>query len=220
VIFAVDSSADSGNGQGWPNGTALISTYERSKNATLQNGTAFPAIPDLNTFINLGLNARPTFFGCDSKNQTGPTPLIVYIANHPYTFFSNITTFTTTINNTERNQIIQNGYNVATMGNGTIEEGWSVCVGCAILSRSLERTKTAVPPACQDCFKRHCWNGTLDTRPAFKYEPPLGGGAAKSPEVGLKTPSGKAKKNAAERRSTQTSGLALLSLSLLVWFAM
>jgi lysophospholipase len=222
ILFAIDSSADSGNGEGWPNGTSLIATYERSKNVTLQNGTAFPAIPDINTFINLGLNSRPTFFGCDSKNQSGPSPLIVYIANHPYSFLSNITTFTTTINNTERNQIIQNGYNVATMGNGTIEQEWPVCVGCAILSRSFERTQTTVPQACQDCFKRHCWNGTLDTRPV-KFEPPLGGSAAKTPSLAVKAPSpggAKPKKSAADRRSVKGYEMALLSLSFAVWRAL
>lgn len=213
IIFAIDSSADTGNSKGWPNGTALIATYQRSK-AAIQNGTAFPAIPDVNTFINLGLNARPTFFGCDAKNQSGPSPLIVYIANHPYSYFSNITTFTTTINTTERNAIIQNGYNTATMGNGTIEQEWPVCVGCAILSRSFDRTKTTVPQACADCFQRHCWNGTLDPRPV-SYDPPLGGEASKSAN-----PHSKAKKNGAAAGAAR-SGLGFgVALGLAAWVAL
>jgi len=82
VIFAIDSSADTT--YSWPNGTSLVATYERSLNNTIENGTAFPSIPDQNTFINLGLNNRPTFFGCNASNNTGDTPIVVYLPNAPY----------------------------------------------------------------------------------------------------------------------------------------
>ncbi|KAI9682116.1 MAG: Lysophospholipase 1 [Caeruleum heppii] len=169
VIFAVDSSADTEFS--WPNGTALVATYNRSTNAAQQNGTAFPAIPDQNTFVNLGLNTRPTFFGCDSSNLTGPAPLIVYIPNAPYVYQSNVSTFDPSYNNTERDAIILNGYNVATMANGTVDQQWPVCVACAVLSRSLERTETTVPSACQECFQRYCWNGTTESAPPPNYNP-------------------------------------------------
>jgi len=67
VIFAIDSSADTP--YNWPNATALVATYERSHGG-LANGTFFPSIPDQNTIINLGLNTRPTFFGCEASNMT------------------------------------------------------------------------------------------------------------------------------------------------------
>lgn len=171
VIFAIDSSADTENS--WPNGTALVATYERSLNATgIGNHTAFPAIPGQNTFVNLGLNNRPTFFGCDSSNMTGTSPLVVYIPNSPYVAWSNVSTFTMEYPEEERDAIIQNGYEVATMGNGTRDENWPTCVGCAILSRSFERTGTNVPEACQRCFNDYCWNGTVDgtTPPPYKPE--------------------------------------------------
>jgi lysophospholipase len=173
VIFAVDSSADSGNMDGWPNGTALIATYQRHLDADMSNGTVFPAIPDVNTFTNLGLNQRPTFFGCDAKNITGPSPIIVYIPNAPYTFYSNISTKTTTFPNKDRDAVIRNGYHIATMGNGTVEEEWPACVSCAILSRSFDRTNTAVPDICTKCFQKHCWNGTLSSETPKKYLPTL-----------------------------------------------
>jgi lysophospholipase len=167
VIFAIDASADTT--YNWPNGSALRATYERSLSA-IENGTAFPAIPDDNTFINLGLNAKPTFFGCNASNQTGPTPLIVYIPNAPLSYFTNLSTFDPSYNNSQRNSIIENGFNVATRGNGTLDSQWPTCVGCAMLSRSLERTGTDVPEVCQQCFTEYCWNGTLDTTPA-NYAP-------------------------------------------------
>ena len=169
VIFAIDSSAD--NTYNWPNGSSLRATYSRSlASGGIANGTAFPAVPDDNTFYNLGLNARPTFFGCNVSNQTGPTPLIVYLPNAPVSYFSNFSTVQLTYSNDQQYGILQNGYNVATRGNGSLDSQWPTCVGCAVLSRSLDRTKTSVPKVCQKCFEQYCWNGTLDTTPTT-YEP-------------------------------------------------
>lgn len=170
VIFAIDSSADTQTF--WPNGTSLVATYRRSLNHTgIANNTVFPSVPDQNTFVNLELNTRPTFFGCDSGNMTGPSPLIVYIPNFPYSYQSNVSTFDLQYNNTERNAIIQNGYNVVTMANGSTDTEWPACVGCAILSRSLERTGTDVPMVCQQCFTRYCWNGTINSTRPLPYSP-------------------------------------------------
>lgn len=170
VVFAIDSSADTT--YNWPNGTSLVATYERSLNSTgIGNGTAFPSIPDVNTFVNLGLNTRPTFFGCDSSNLTGPAPLIVYIPNYPYSTNSNVSTFTLSYNNSQRDDIILNGYEVATMANSTRDGNWTACVGCAILSRSFERTGTTLPSICSQCFSNYCWNGTTNSTVPGPYEP-------------------------------------------------
>jgi lysophospholipase len=171
VIFAIDSTSNIHN---WPSGKSLVETYERSlESAGVGNGTAFPSIPDPNTFVNLGLNKRPTFFGCDTRNLTGPSPLVVYIPNAPYTFMSNTSTFDLSYSDEDRDAMILNGYNVATQGNSTEDESWPACVGCAILSRSAERTGTTLPEACTRCFRSYCWNGTLDSREPAGYEPAL-----------------------------------------------
>ncbi|KAF7178083.1 hypothetical protein CNMCM7691_006741 [Aspergillus felis] len=136
VIFAVDSSADTIN---WPDGTTMVATYERSLDTEIINGTRFPSVPDRNTFLNLGFNHRPTFFGCNPSSITGSqsaAPLIVYIPNSPYIVYSNVSTFDMSYDNTVRDAIILNGYNVATIGNSTQHPDWSTCVGCAVLSRS------------------------------------------------------------------------------------
>ncbi|KAJ6783049.1 hypothetical protein PWT90_01871 [Aphanocladium album] len=171
VVFAVDSSADTSN---WPDGAAPLATYQRSK-SNESEGTSFPAVPDKNTFINLGLNTRPTFFGCDTSKSTGPVPpLVVYLANYPYIFHSNISTFTLDINDTTRNAMISNGWAVVTQLNGTRDSNWPTCVSCAMLSRSFDRTKTEVPAACKDCFSKYCWNGTVDnSEPAKAYAPEM-----------------------------------------------
>jgi lysophospholipase len=198
VIFAVDSSADTT--YSWPNGTALRASYDRSQ-AAIANGTLFPPVPDDKTFIALGLNNRPTFFGCDAANFStsqgqSPPPLLVYIPNAPYTALSNVTTFTPSYPDSERNAIILNGLNAATQGNGTLDAQWHTCVACAVLSRSWTRTGTAVPAACSACFKRYCWNGTTavdaavvsggggaEYNPTFKIGDQSGGGESAGARV-------------------------------------
>lgn len=175
IIFAIDSSADINN---WPNATALRATYERSLGA-ISNGTKFPVIPSAETFINLGLNRRPTAFGCNagvtsdsSANGSSIThPLILYIPNTPYTALSNVSTLTMSYTDTDRDAIIQNGYNVATMGNGTQDSSWPTCVGCFILQRSLVRSSRAIPAQCQTCYQRFCYNGTVDNTVVTVFEP-------------------------------------------------
>ncbi|PNY26876.1 Lysophospholipase [Tolypocladium capitatum] len=168
VVFSVDSTADTKSI--WPDGSSPIATYQRS----LQNlsvGTSFPAVPGKDTFLNLGLNTKPVFFGCNSTNTTSPSPLIVYLPNYPYVFTSNLSTFQMSVNSSERNAMIQNGWAVVTQLNSTRDADWPVCVGCAMLSRSFERTKTAVPDKCQQCFSKYCWDGRLDATPAKPYFP-------------------------------------------------
>lgn len=114
VVFAVDSSADTLEENGdlnWPNGTALVATYQRSL-LPIANGTSFPQIPDVNTFVNLGLNNRPTWFGCNLDDTESPSPLIVYLPNAPYAYMSNVSTFQMVYSALERDSIIQNGYDV------------------------------------------------------------------------------------------------------------
>jgi lysophospholipase len=176
VVIAIDSSADTEFS--WPNGTSMLATYKRNLNPSgIGNGTAFPHVPDQNTFVNLRLNQRPTFFGCRSpyaageKRTTGP--LIIYIPNSPYSFYSNVSTFDLEFSASKRDSIILNGYNVATMGNGSVDSRWPTCVGCAILSRSLERTNTSEPHECVECFESYCWNGTISSTAPDSYQPTL-----------------------------------------------
>jgi lysophospholipase len=168
VIFAVDSSADTiaPSAPNWPNGTALVATFERAE-TNIMNKTSFPFIPGQDTFVALGLNNRPTFFGCNSSNVTSGDnipPLIVYIPNSPYTFESNTSTFGKLDYSIEdRNAMILNGYNVATQANSTREGAseWPTCVACAVLSRSMERNGEQVPEACQKCMSTYCWDGKV-----------------------------------------------------------
>lgn len=172
VVFAFDNSA---NFQGWPNGAAMVATYERQYGKQ-GNGTSFPYVPDTNTFLNLKLTEKPTFFGCDARNLTSLTklregaydvPLIVYTANRPYSYWSNVSTFQMRYDHDQRNSIIKNGFETASMLNLTWDLEWRTCVGCAIIRRQQERQGIEQSDQCNRCFKKYCWSGRTDTRFVF-----------------------------------------------------
>jgi len=175
VIFAFDNSADTlrsdGSTSNWPNGTALVASYARSLVPEIANGTEFPAVPDVNTFVNLGLNNRPTFFGCSASNFTNsqnPPPLLVYIPNSPFTFHSNFTTMDLDYSNEDRDSMIQNGMEIATQ---PTEEDWQVCVACAIIHRNTEQMGTQTEQ-CRQCMTKYCWDGSLQPNvPSPDYDP-------------------------------------------------
>lgn len=171
VIFAYDNSADTN--ESWPNGASLVATYERQF-LEQGNGTIFPHVPDVNTFLNLNLTTRPTFFGCDAKNLTSllpdnsdkdsvfDSPLVVYTANRPFSYWSNTTTFQLDYEDKEKKGIIQNGYEAASRLNRTLDDEWAACVGCAIIRREQERNGIEQSDQCKSCFDTYCWNGDLD----------------------------------------------------------
>ncbi|KAK6890630.1 Lysophospholipase 3 [Candida tropicalis] len=167
VIFAYDNSADTN--QYWPNGASLVATFQRQF-TNQSNGTHFPYVPDVNSFVNLNLTSKPTFFGCDASNLTSLTqnrtsvydiPLIVYTANRPFSYWSNTSTFQMKYETDERNSIIQNGFEVASRLNGTLDDEWNACVGCAIIRRQQERDGVEQSDQCKQCFERYCWDGSL-----------------------------------------------------------
>lgn len=96
-----------------------------------------------------------------------------YLPNAPYVYPSNVSTFDLEYNDTQRNAIVLNGYNGATQGNSSLDADWPACVGCAILSRSLDRTGTTVPDVCKSCFSRYCWDGTVNNTAPGTYMPAL-----------------------------------------------
>ncbi|CCF57144.1 hypothetical protein KAFR_0C01510 [Kazachstania africana CBS 2517] len=161
VVFAFDNSADTSDG--WPDGASLVSTYERQFGLQGKN-MAFPYVPDTDTFVNLGLNKRPTFFGCDASNLTDLNyipPLIVYIPNSEYSYESNTLVEKLTYSTKERIGMIRNGFETATRGNFTEDSTLIGCMGCAIMRRKQESTNATLPTECESCFNSYCWNGTI-----------------------------------------------------------
>jgi lysophospholipase len=172
AIMAFDNSADTDFN--WPNGSSLVWTYERQFNPQ-GNGTIFPYVPDTETFLNLNLTGRPTFFGCDASNLTSLfndstpesdrfiPPLIIYIANYPHSYYSNMSTFKLSYDPDEVQGMITNGYNIATQNNGTSDSEWPSCLACALIKRELDRQNMSYPDPCSSCYSRYCWNGTVNS---------------------------------------------------------
>lgn len=169
IIFAFDNSADTDFN--WPTGASLVHTYERQFSEA-SNNVAFPYVPGIDTFLHNNLTARPTFFGCyasnlttlmEEANTTYVPPLVVYIANRPWTYSSNTSTFKLSYDDDEKLSMIENGFAVSTFNNLTIDPDFKKCVGCAILQRSKERAGIEMTEECKSCFDDYCWDGSTYT---------------------------------------------------------
>jgi len=140
VLIVNDNSADTEDN--FPDGASIIQTYVQAQVAGL---TRMPFIPDNSTFLNEGLNTRATFFGCDEPNTT----FIVYLPNKEYSFNSGQPTSKIVYSKTETRGMIANGEQVASQDG---EEGWGLCLACAIKNRDEQ-----LPEGCEACFDKHCY---------------------------------------------------------------
>lgn len=66
-------------------GSSLLTSKSRQGTILRSSHQQFPPIPSTpEDFIQTGVNARPTFFGCDPQNQNTPEyPLVIYLPNAP-----------------------------------------------------------------------------------------------------------------------------------------
>lgn len=161
VVFALDYSSDGSDS--YPNGVSVVNSYERQF-LDIGKNEAFPYVPGVDAFVELGLNKRPVFFGCNSTNLTDLAyipPLVVYLPNAEYTYASNVSTFQQSFDITERKELIQNAFEAATMGNMTKDPEFLSCVGCAVMRRKQEQQDLTWPEECEKCFTKYCWDGSL-----------------------------------------------------------
>jgi lysophospholipase len=140
VLIVNDNSADTEDD--FPNGASIIRTYEQAQVAGLSR---MPFIPDNTTFINEGLNTRATFFGCDEPNTT----FMVYLPNKQYSYDSGKPTAKILYLRPETRKMIANGVQVGTQDG---DEGWGLCLACAIKNRDEQ-----LPEGCKACFDKHCY---------------------------------------------------------------
>ncbi|KAL9934975.1 hypothetical protein V8E36_006051 [Tilletia maclaganii] len=180
VVIAIDSSADISN---WPNGTAANATANRGRNP-FYDQVAVPNFPTPNTFVNRGLNTRPTFFACNATDSTqvlnvdtaanGTTsPLVIYLPNYPYESLGNTSTYKLAYATNESQSVIDNAFASATLGGASSD--WAQCLACALLERSWARSGVSRPQSCTACMDKYCWDGVSnETVPANVYSPPIG----------------------------------------------
>ncbi|KAJ3528097.1 hypothetical protein NM208_g10373 [Fusarium decemcellulare] len=149
-IIVYEASSDAANS--WVNGTNLITTAR----SAAEGNIPFPEIPDINTLVTQNLTKQPTFFGC---NATKNTPLLLYLPNAPWTGYSNYSYQQTEFTDEQVQIALENAFQVATYGNGTVDENWPACLACATIKGSLDRLSIKLPTQCQECFNKHCWDG-------------------------------------------------------------
>lgn len=191
AILAFDNSADTD--YSWPNGSSLWTTYNRA--AGQNAGIRMPPVPSTNGFVNGGLNTRPVFFGCNNTD----TPIVVYVPNYPWSFYSNSTTFTLAYENATAAAQMESTMRALTL-NGTVPT-WPKCLACALTDRSFGYTAQNRSSDCAQCFDTWCWNGVDDSSdPAGKYEP-----------LQAKTPTFLVQNNLTT--AAQTSGIAATATS-------
>ncbi|KAF8314067.1 hypothetical protein DL93DRAFT_2080559 [Clavulina sp. PMI_390] len=177
VILGLDAPANTA--YGWPDGSSIVGTGERMKDPGFASLGSFPTVPaDSATFINLGLNSRPTFFGCDDPVST---PLVVYLPNRPYTAYTNFSTYQFSYTQEEIDAYMTNAFHEAADNLTSIDPANNVplfptCLACALVLRAERRAGMKQTSACQSCFNAYCWNGESNsTTPSTEYDPSIPG---------------------------------------------
>jgi lysophospholipase len=159
---------------GWITGANLHNTYL----AANTSGLPFPIIPPVNTLQNRNYTLKPTLFGCDinlTTTKTADSPIVLYIANAPYSAYTNYTWTggAGAFDEGQFNEIFVNSFNQVTQGNGTLDNQWTTCLGCAVIERSLEKVGMQRSRQCEECFAEWCWDGTYDERTPVVLDPGL-----------------------------------------------
>lgn len=111
--------------------------------------------------VGLNLTRQPTFFGCNASDET---PLILYLPNSPWSSYSNFSYMQETFTDEQLDVTFDNAFQLATYGNGTIDENWPACLACATIRGSARRVGVTLPDQCTQCLQRHCWNGETSDR--------------------------------------------------------
>lgn len=142
VIIVNDNSANTHDG--YPDGTSLYNTWVQSQDAGLKT---MPPVPIPATMELLGLNRKPTFFGCQNLHAI----TIIYLPNRKYVFPSNISSFHLNYSREDVFNMIANGNMVATNGK---DKRWPYCLACGLL---LRVNKGKLPSGCAGCLQKYCW---------------------------------------------------------------
>lgn len=144
----------------WPDGTAIRTTYERMTRTSQGDGVGFPQVPPPNIMVSRGYNKQPAFFGCNHRNSNPSYsgPIVGYIPNSYKSFPSNQNTFKLTYNAEERDGMINNGYNVMTLNNGTRDPEWRSCLACTVILRQQQRNGDTPTEQCSRCLDKYCYS--------------------------------------------------------------
>ncbi|CAK9441759.1 uncharacterized protein LODBEIA_P56270 [Lodderomyces beijingensis] len=157
----------------------------------------FPKVPSQSEVMEQGLSVKPIFLGCDvledfdtlkfekTAASAAPhvyqdgylPPLIMYMAHSNYSHQTNMSTFKLSYNETELNQMVENGFQMGSYYNSSL---FATCLNCMILKREFDRVshypakidpqhhhrhpRFKVPKTCQICYKTFCWRSENSLR--------------------------------------------------------
>jgi len=161
-FIIVSDNSGSELSSGWMNGTNFIDTATWAKAHNLP----YPKIPDVNTMLNLKFTTFPTFFGCNEPN----VPLVLYVADFPYTSFNNFS-FLDSFPSGQEGVIFSNALSTLSQDSDRLTANWTSCLACGTVLRSLQKMDMKVPEFCNSCFKEHCWQGNNASEAPSFLEP-------------------------------------------------
>ncbi|KAG2146011.1 phospholipase B [Suillus bovinus] len=161
VVVVIDGSADDSNY--WPNGTSLLTTFERISSILSSSHQPMPPIPSTAAqFVSTGVNMRPTFFGCNLTQGQPAYPVIIYLPNAPPldgsapatntgdTQFSYTSKFTAVF----INQAFSNTLGGFEPNTTSPDPYWGQCLQCAAIDRAV----TLRSDFCSQCFAQYCYD--------------------------------------------------------------
>ncbi|KAF9782507.1 phospholipase B [Thelephora terrestris] len=167
-ILAVDGSADTSDS--WPNGTSPINTNLRLNTILSSSHQKLPPIPATpNDFVSMGLNLRPTLFGCDPTSTSNPEyPLVLYLPNAPPLTGAKPVTNTDTFKlsySSRHTHLFLDQVHTNTIGGfkpntNSPDPDWPKCLQCAAVDRGRMKLSPVVPRSefCTTCFKKYCYD--------------------------------------------------------------
>ncbi|KAG1895501.1 phospholipase B [Suillus fuscotomentosus] len=161
VVVVVDGSAD--DQYHWPNGTSLLTTFERISSVLSSSHQPMPPIPGTAAqFVSTGVNMRPTFFGCNLTQGQPDYPIIIYLPNAPPLDgkapatntddiqFSYTSKFTAVF----INQAFWNTLGGFKPNTTSSDPNWGRCLQCAAIDRAV----TPRSDICSQCFAQYCYD--------------------------------------------------------------
>ncbi|GLB40375.1 putative cytoplasmic phospholipase A2, catalytic subunit [Lyophyllum shimeji] len=167
VVVTIEGSAD--DPHNWPNGSSLLFTSQRLATLLRPSHQQFPPIPgSVDAFIQTGVNARPTFFGCDPKQTPPEYPLVIYLPNAPSINGDDpvTNTGTFTLSYTRKHQalflaqVLNNTISGFTPNANTPDANYGTCLQCAAIDRARLKVTPPIPRSdiCSQCFKQYCFD--------------------------------------------------------------
>ncbi|KAG6896435.1 hypothetical protein C0992_008312 [Termitomyces sp. T32_za158] len=165
VIVTIEGSA--GDSNNWPNGTGPLLSAKRQSTILRSSHQQFPPLPqDAQAFVDTGVNARPTFFGCDPKQTPPEYPLVIYLPNAPPMNgddpVTNTETFTLSYTRKHQELFLSQVYNNTGSGfspNANIPDpNFGTCLLCAAIDRGRLKVKPMIARStvCEKCFQQYC----------------------------------------------------------------